>query len=164
MRHILCAAVGISLVALNAGCARQDASAMSQGQAAAILHELQEIRKVLENQPRAAAAPAATARAAPRPQRAVVSIAGAHSLGRDVAPLTLVEFTDYQCPFCGRFATTTFDQIKAAYIDTGQLRLVSRDLPLPIHNNAEIAAYAARCAAEQGKYWEMRHTMFRNTT
>ena len=52
--------------------------------------------------------------------------------------------------------------MKAKYIDTGQVRLVSRDLPLPVHNNAEQVAYAARCADEQGKYWEMREVMFQN--
>ena len=81
----------------------------------------------------------------------------------DDAPLTLVEFTDYQCPFCSRFARTTFEELKRVYIDTGQLRLVSRDLPLPIHNNAMQAANAAHCAAEQDQYWEMRATMFANT-
>jgi protein-disulfide isomerase len=145
---------------LAAGCNRQSSSAMSQGQAAAILHELQEIRKLLEGQGGAPIAPQAAA--APRPQSAEVSIADAHSLGSLDAPVTMVEFTDYQCPFCSRFATTTFGELKAKYIDTGQVRLVSRDLPLPMHANAEQAAYAARCADEQGKYWEMREVMFQN--
>jgi|TARA_B100000315_G_scaffold258326_1_gene310043 protein-disulfide isomerase len=144
--------------ALAAGCNRQS-SAMNQGQAAAILNELQEIRKLLEGQGGAPQAPQAQA---PRPRSAEVSIADAHSFGSLDAPVTMVEFTDYQCPFCSRFATTTFGELKAKYIDTGQVRLVSRDLPLPMHANAEQAAYAARCADEQGKYWEMREVMFQN--
>ena len=151
----------VAVTIFAAGCSRQDSSAMSQGQAAAILHELQEIRKLLEDQ-QGGARPAAPAQAAARPQSAEVSIAGAHSLGSADAPIVIVEFTDYQCPFCSRFASTTFDELKSKYIDTGQVRLVSRDLPLPMHNNAEQAAYAARCADEQGKYWEMREVMFQN--
>ncbi len=161
MRKILRSGVLAGIVAvavLAAGCTRQSSSAMSQGQAA-ILHELQEIRKLLEGQQGGARS---AAQAAPRPQSAEVSIADAHSLGSADAPIVLVEFTDYQCPFCSRFATTTFEELKAKYIDTGQVRLVSRDLPLPMHNNAEQAAYAARCADEQGRYWEMREVMFQN--
>ena len=164
MQKILRSGVLAGIVAaavLAAGCTRQSSSAMSQGQGEAILHELQEIRKLLEGQ-QGGARSAAQAQAAPRPQSAEVSIAGAHSLGSADAPIVLVEFTDYQCPFCSRFATTTFEELKAKYIDTGQVRLVSRDLPLPVHNNAEQVAYAARCADEQGKYWEMREVMFQN--
>ena len=84
------------------------------------------------------------------------------ALGRADAPLTLVEFIDFQCPYCTWFATTTFHELKAAYIDTGKLRLISRDLPLESHDDAMRAANAARCAGEQRKYWEMRDIMFRN--
>ena len=133
---------------------------MSQGQAAAILNELQEIRKLLESQQSTmenAAAPAA------RPQQARVSVAGGHVLGRDDAPLTLVEFTDFQCPFCNRFATTTLEELKKAHIFTGTVRLVSRDLPLAMHPDAMAAASAARCAGEQEQYWLYRDVLFGNT-
>jgi protein-disulfide isomerase len=89
---------------------------------------------------------------------------GWYSLGRDDAPLTLVEFSDYQCPFCGRFHTDTFADLKKNYIDTGKIRFVSRDLPLGFHPNALGAAEAARCAGEQGKFWEMRNVMISNST
>jgi protein-disulfide isomerase len=91
------------------------------------------------------------------PLVASVSIAGAPGLGREDAPLTLVEFTDYECPFCRQFHLTVFEALKAAYIDTGRLRFVSRDLPLAIHAHALMAAEAARCAGDQGKFWQARH-------
>jgi len=77
------------------------------------------------------------------------------ALGRSDAPLTLVEFTDYQCPFCRRFQAETFPLIKKNYIDTGKVRFIVRDLPLEFHSSARPAAEAAHCAAEQGKFWEM---------
>ncbi|HJO38084.1 MAG: thioredoxin domain-containing protein [Vicinamibacterales bacterium] len=161
MQKIVTIGVVVAIGALAAsGCNRRESSVIGQGQAEEILHELQEIRRLLEGQ--GGARPAPQAAPAPQPQSAEVSIAGAHSLGSVDAPVTVVEFTDYQCPFCSRFATTTFAELKAKYIDTGQVRLVSRDLPLPMHANAERAAYAARCADEQGQYWEMREVMFGN--
>jgi len=81
------------------------------------------------------------------------------SLGRSDAPLTLVEFTDYQCPFCRRFQAETFPLIKKNYIDTGKLRFIVRDLPLDFHASARPAAEAAHCAAEQGKFWEMHEAL-----
>ena len=80
-------------------------------------------------------------------------------LGRDDAPVTVVEFSDYQCPFCRRFEADSFAQLKRDYIDTGKVRFVSRDLPLGFHANAQTAAIAARCAGEQHKFWEMRSAM-----
>jgi protein-disulfide isomerase len=75
----------------------------------------------------------------------------------------MVEFTDLQCPFCRQFHVTTFEQLKKDYIDTGKLRYISRDFPLDsIHPFAQSAARAARCAAAQGKFWEMRHTILVN--
>jgi len=77
----------------------------------------------------------------------------------------MVEFTDLQCAFCRRFHITTFEQLKKEYIDTGKLRYVSRDFPLAaLHPLAMSAAQAARCAGEQGKFWEMRHTILVNNT
>jgi protein-disulfide isomerase len=77
------------------------------------------------------------------------------TLGKSDAPLTMVEFTDYQCPFCRRFQAETFPLIKKNYIDTGKVRFIVRDLPLEFHSSARPAAEAAHCAAEQGKFWEM---------
>jgi protein-disulfide isomerase len=83
-------------------------------------------------------------------------------LGATDAPVTVVEFTDYQCPFCKRFILSTFPLLKRDFIDTGKVRWIVRDLPLGFHPNAYKAAQAAHCAGDQGKFWEMRDTLFRN--
>ncbi len=80
---------------------------------------------------------------------------GEFALGRASAPLTMVEFTDYQCPYCRRFQTEVWPKLKRDYIDTGKLRYIARDLPLEIHASAAPAAEAAHCAGEQGKFWDM---------
>jgi protein-disulfide isomerase len=77
--------------------------------------------------------------------------------------VTVVEFSDYQCPFCGRHARETLPQIDEAYIKTGKVKYVFRDFPLErIHPDAIKAAEAARCAGESGKYWEMHDRLFGN--
>ena len=91
------------------------------------------------------------------------SLAVGPMLGRADAPVTLVEFSDYQCPFCQRFFATVFPVLKKEYIDTGKLRYVFRDFPLDqLHPQARKAAEAAHCAGEQGRYWEMHEVLFRN--
>ncbi len=90
------------------------------------------------------------------------SVADAPMLGRADAPVTLVEFSDYQCPFCQRFFATTLPALKKDYIDTGKLRYVLRDFPLEMHPHARKAAEAAHCAGEQGKYWEMHDMLFQH--
>jgi protein-disulfide isomerase len=108
--------------------------------------------------------PAQAARAAPSgPVRA--SIADAPILGRADAPVTIVEFSDYQCPFCGRFFATTLPALKKEYIETGKVRYVFRDYPIDqLHPLARKAAEAAHCAGDQGKYWEMHDVLFQNAT
>jgi protein-disulfide isomerase len=84
-------------------------------------------------------------------------------MGRNDAPVTLIEFSDYQCPFCKRFFESTLPGLKTQYIDTGKLQYVFRDFPLDqIHPEARKAAEAAHCAGDQGKYWEMHDVLFRN--
>ena len=78
-----------------------------------------------------------------------------YALGRADAPVTVVEFTDYQCPYCRRFQAATWPQIKHDYVDTGRVRFIVRDLPLSFHSNARPAAEAAHCAGEQGRFWPM---------
>src|SRR3989475_12275816 len=91
------------------------------------------------------------------------SVADAPMLGRADAPVTLVEFSDYQCPFCQRFFATTLSAIKKQYVDTGKVRYVFRDFPLDqLHPQARKAAEAAHCARELGKYWEMHDVLFQN--
>jgi len=91
------------------------------------------------------------------------SLAVGPMLGRADAPVPLVEFSDYQCPFCQRFFTSVFPVLKKEYIDTGKVRYVFRDFPLDqLHPQARKAAEAAHCAGEEGKYWEMHEVLFRN--
>ncbi len=80
-------------------------------------------------------------------------------LGRADAPVTLVEYTDMQCPYCAAYARRTFPELKRLYIDKGKVRYESRDLPLSFHAFALPAAVAARCAGEQGKYWPYRDVL-----
>lgn len=135
---------------------------MTKDQADAILNELKAIHQLLQAQPaRAAAAPAPAAPASDKVKMSVGT--GWYALGREDAPVTMVEFTDYQCPFCRRFEADSFAQLKKDYIDTGKVRFVSRDLPLDFHPNAPAAAMAARCAGDQHKFWEMRDAMMLDT-
>lgn len=83
-------------------------------------------------------------------------------IGDANAPITVIEFSDYQCPFCQRFFQQTLPQIKENYINTGKVKLVYRDLPLSIHQHAQKAAEAAQCAGEQGKYFEYHDFLFEN--
>jgi len=104
-------------------------------------------------------------RPAPQPFKpADVSIEGSPVLGDANAPVTIVEFTDYQCPFCRRHATGTFGQIEKEYVKTGKVRYVLRQFPLKsIHPNAAKASEATLCAGDQGRYWEMHHQIFNKT-
>jgi protein-disulfide isomerase len=126
-----------------------------------ILRELRSIRVLLEKM-------STTPQAAPQPQvplpRTLATITNlkGYAMGKPDAPLTMVEFTDLQCPYCREYVTVTFDEIKRNWIDTGKLRYISRDFPLDIHPFAMPAARAARCAGEQGKFWEMRMALMRN--
>jgi len=132
---------------------------ISQDTADAILEELQEIRRVLEKIEKQGG------RGSKRPSRpttARVSTRGKQTMGSKDAPVTIVEFTDYQCPFCLRFTKSTFPTLKTKYIDTGKVRWVGLNLPLPSHKDAIRAAQATHCAGEQGKFWEMREVLFQN--
>jgi protein-disulfide isomerase len=91
------------------------------------------------------------------PPRIAVSPDDDPSRGPAQAPITIVEFSDFQCPFCSR-GQDTIDQVVKQYGD--RVKLVFRDFPLSIHPNAEGAAIAAGCAREQGKYWEMNRALF----
>ena len=127
-------------------------------QADEILNELRQIRQLLEK-----GAPPAAAAAEPG-SGIQMNIEGGPWLGRKDAPLTVVEFTDYQCSFCQRFHEATFPELKKKYIDTGKIRFASRDMPLEFHSNASRAAEAARCAGDQGEFWEMRDRLISNAS
>jgi protein-disulfide isomerase len=93
------------------------------------------------------------------PQRVVVNSSGHPALGPKDAPVTIVEFTDLQCPFCGK-TESTLKELRTKYGD--KIRLVHMDYPLPFHAHALDAAKAARCANEQGKFWPYRDALFAN--
>lgn len=80
--------------------------------------------------------------------------------GNPKAPVTIVEFSDYECPFCVRFYEQTLKSIEDKYIKTGKVKLIYRDFPLNFHPKAQKAAEAAECAGEQGKYYEMHNKLF----
>jgi protein-disulfide isomerase len=150
--------IGLSLaLTLLAAAPFVRAQGITSEQAQEILNELKQIRQVLERQP------AAGQPAAPPDDKVSMQLApGGFAMGPKDAPLTLVEYTDYQCPFCQQYHNSAFQQIKANYIDSGKIRYISRDYPLDFHENARRAAVAARCAGEQGKFWELRHVMIVN--
>jgi len=82
-------------------------------------------------------------------------------LGNPNAPLTIVEFSDFQCPFCLKFYQQTLPLLQENYIDTGKIKLVYRDLPLDsLHQNARTVHIAAECADEQEKFWEYHDMLF----
>ena len=89
------------------------------------------------------------------------SAADPRVLGAADAPVTIIEFTDLQCPYCARFSLETWPALRERYVDTGKVRFASRDLPLPFHEHAIEAAVAARCAGEQGRFFEYREALFR---
>lgn len=82
-------------------------------------------------------------------------------LGERDAPVTVVEFSDFQCPFCRRYWRDVIPRLKEEYVKTGRVRFVYRDFPLTrIHPGAEPAALATECAADQGKFWELHDKIF----
>lgn len=145
---LTCTALCLVLIVSN----RAQAEGLSNEQGEAILNELKEIRLLLERLTRPAV-----------PSAKVKVLEGqGYSMGKEEAPLTLVEFTDYQCPFCSTFHRETFPKLKENYIDTGKLRFISRDLPLDFHQNAFEAARAARCAGDQDNFWSMHDLLSSN--
>lgn len=83
------------------------------------------------------------------------------SIGDANAKVTMVEFVDYQCPSCRSFWRETEPRLKKEYIDTGKVRLVFKDFPVvQLHPDAMLAAMAARCANDLGKYWQFHNEIF----
>jgi protein-disulfide isomerase len=131
---------------------RKDLEDLRRGQAQ-IQQELQEIKLLLRGRAQAAAE---------RPTM-VLSIKDEPFKGVKDARLTLVEFSDYQCPFCARHVRETLPQIERDYVATGKLKYVFRNFPIEsIHPQAFKAHEAANCAGEQGKFWAMHDRLFAN--
>lgn len=132
---------------------REDVKSLKEGQIA-IQKDLQEIKKLLASRP--AAQPAAF-------KETVINVQDAPFKGDKNAEFALIEFSDFQCPFCGRHVRETFPGIEKKYVSTGKVKYFFKDFPLEsIHKNAFNAAEAANCAAEQGKFWEMHDELFAN--
>jgi len=99
------------------------------------------------------------------PQLIKVSLDDDPVKGNPNAPVTVIEFSDFQCPFCSKFYQQTLPSLEENYIDTGKIKFVYRDLPLDnLHTNARTAAVAAECADEQGKFWDYHNVLFEKQT
>ncbi len=113
-----------------------------------IIKELQEIKRLLLQKPQM---PAMTG-----PELgSELELGNKPALGSENARLIMIEFTDYECPFCGRYSREILPEILKQYVDSGKIRYTIQDNPLPMHKMAGKAAEASLCARDQGKYWEM---------
>jgi protein-disulfide isomerase len=81
-------------------------------------------------------------------------------LGKADAPVTVIEFSDFQCPFCRRMYIQTLSALKKDYVDTGKIKFVYRDFPLTFHEGAQDYAEATECANDEGKFWQMHDKIF----
>jgi protein-disulfide isomerase len=141
----------LALAALTAS-----AEGITREQGDQILTELRALRSAIDGL-RAPAAPTP-----PPPRDLEVSVSGGYVIGRADAPVTLVQFTDYQCPYCARFFRNALPTLREQYIDSGKLKMIVRDLPLEFHEHAAAAAHATRCAGEQGKFMAMHDVLYTN--
>jgi protein-disulfide isomerase len=90
-----------------------------------------------------------------------VSVDDGISKGKPDAPISIIEFGDFQCPYCQSFATDTEPQIQTTYIDTGKVKFIFMEYPMQdVHTNAMAAALAAECANEQGKFWRYHDILY----
>jgi len=113
-----------------------------------------QLQDLLSGAQPAAAGPAA-------PQKLVVSLDDDPMLGSPDAPVTIVEFSDFECPFCARFHQQTLPLIMERYVETGAVNIVYRDFPIDsIHPNARIAHISSECADEQGMFWPYHDVLF----
>jgi len=96
------------------------------------------------------------------PEPAELDISNSPFMGDDDAAITIVDFSDYQCPYCARLSTDIVAQLKTNYIDIGKVKYVFKDFPLNFHHQALAAAMAARCAGDQDNFWEMHDVIFEN--
>ena len=154
--------IALAFIAAERWHAYQAAERAAQ-QSEALLAELRQLRQLLQGgPPRPGEAPRRGDSAAQPTPEARVSVAGRPSEGRADAPVTLVEFTDFQCPFCARFHRDTLPTLRERFIAPGHVRYVVVDLPLPSHPQSPRAHEAAHCAAEQGRYFALQTVLFAN--
>jgi protein-disulfide isomerase len=129
---------------------RKEIETLKQGQQA-MQSDLREIKQLLAARPSAGQ---------PTAVGAVVRVEGRPVRGEATARVTLIEVSEYQCPYCARYRRDTAPLIDREYVKTGKVRYVFHDLPLKFHPYAQHAAEAAYCAGEQQKYWEMQDELF----
>jgi len=123
-----------------------------------IITRLDELKQLLEgNAQRATSA----APSSPRPPN-TLDIYGLNFRGDGGARVAIVEYADFECPYCGQFARQVYPQVSENYIKTGKVKYFYRDLPF--HPHAMSAARAARCAGDQGQYWELHDSLFAKQT
>jgi protein-disulfide isomerase len=100
----------------------------------------------------------------PAPERPLpadpISLEGAQLLGEKTARIGLVMYSDFECPYCARFAQDTFPALEEQYVRTGRVLVAFRQYPLPMHRFAVKAAEAAECAGRQGKFWPFHDQLF----
>ena len=150
--------LGLSLALSGAAVAQQPTTDELRREIQSLRDLLQAMQKDIQEIKASVARPAR-----PSPVNQVIDVGESPFTGDPGAKLTLIEISDYQCPFCGRYVRDTFPQLKEEYVKTGKLKSVFLDLPLEaIHKLAFKAAEAASCAADQGKYWEMHDRLFAN--
>ena len=121
-----------------------------------LLKEVEEIKQLLQQRP-------ARAEFAAKPVAPTVSSVNIHGepfRGEQAARVAIMEFSDFECSFCGKYARETYPQLDQDYIKPGKVRYFFRDLPAPGETNAFVKARAARCAGDQAKFWEMHDLLF----
>jgi protein-disulfide isomerase len=137
---------------------KSEIEALKKGQEQ-MQEDISAIRKILEE----AVRPRAQARAQQPFEPVDLTVGASPFLGAANAPVTLVEYSDYQCPFCRRHFSTVMPELVKAYVDTGKVKYVMREFPIQsIHPQALKASQAALCAGALGKYWEMHDLIFGN--
>jgi protein-disulfide isomerase len=147
---LLFAQPGFSQKSKELDAVKEDIKALKEGQQV-IQKDIQDIKNQLKAKP----APAEF-------KETVVNVEGDPFKGSKDAKLALIEFSDYQWPFCSRHVRETSTQIVKDYVDTGKIRYYFLDFPLGFHKQAFKAAEAGACAGEQGKFWEMHDMLFEN--
>lgn len=128
-----------------------------------MLRELEAISTQLADARRLAPAgpPPRVSPPVPAVPSAVQSISDAAVKGSSSAPLVLIEYADFQCPYCGQFARQVLPELEKRYVATGRMRVAFKHMPLQeIHPQAMMAAEAAECGREQGKFWQMHDALF----
>lgn len=128
---------------------------------AALRGEIEALRTMLQQAMGPRPAPAAAAGAVPSGAIKPLTIAGRPSKGSPKAKLTIVEYADYECPFCGRYGAEVFPQIDREYVMTNKVQYVFKNYPIAQLHPASFKAHvAAACAGDQSRYWEMHHKLY----